>query len=254
MQNWPSARSLKELPVFVGLMGYYHRLVKGYREMARPLVDVSLVKRRCIPLVCWKGISLLRIKDCHVFGPHPHSPDLTNPFILDIDALGYGLGPVLMQDQHPISFFSHMLSSRAQQKSVYERTTDHYILCPERVLLLVGEQIYYPKWPAEPGIFTGAKDHQLRISEVGNQTARFWLWNLVLAGLENKATEALSRTPRNMVQSLQLLIPPLMELDQLCDQVQHNPVYNWSSTTFWLILPTWIFLFTKADFYTIIIW
>lgn len=48
-------------------------------------------------------------------------PDFSQPFVVKSDALGYGVGAVLMQQQRPIAYFSQVLSSRARAKSVYER-------------------------------------------------------------------------------------------------------------------------------------
>lgn len=47
-------------------------------------------------------------------------PDFTKTFIVELDASGHGLGVVLMQEQQPMAYFSHVLSPKAHLKSVYE--------------------------------------------------------------------------------------------------------------------------------------
>lgn len=46
----------------------------------------------------------------------------TKTFFVETNASGYRLGAVLMQDQRPITFFSHALNSKSTGKSVYEGT------------------------------------------------------------------------------------------------------------------------------------
>ena len=48
-------------------------------------------------------------------------PDFNEPFVLEIDASETGLGTIMSQRGHPIAFFSHALTGRAQYKLVYER-------------------------------------------------------------------------------------------------------------------------------------
>lgn len=48
-------------------------------------------------------------------------PTFSLPFILETDASGSAMGVVLMQDNHPIAFFSKQLSPQLQRVSTYVR-------------------------------------------------------------------------------------------------------------------------------------
>lgn len=47
--------------------------------------------------------------------------NFSRDFVLKVDASGDGVGAVLMQNQRPIAYFSKLLRSRLQQKSIYEK-------------------------------------------------------------------------------------------------------------------------------------
>jgi hypothetical protein len=48
-------------------------------------------------------------------------PNFSQPFILETDASGTGVGAVLMQHGHPLAFMSKSLSPRLQDLSTYEK-------------------------------------------------------------------------------------------------------------------------------------
>ena len=48
-------------------------------------------------------------------------PDFTQPFILECDATGEGIGVVLMQDRHPIAYDSRKLTQTKRLYSIYDK-------------------------------------------------------------------------------------------------------------------------------------
>ncbi|GJT16232.1 reverse transcriptase [Tanacetum coccineum] len=46
-------------------------------------------------------------------------PDFSKDFVIQTDASGSGIGAILLQDGHPISYFSKQMSLRLQQASTY---------------------------------------------------------------------------------------------------------------------------------------
>jgi hypothetical protein len=48
-------------------------------------------------------------------------PDFTQPFVIECDACGIGIGVVLSQNNHPIAYFSEALKGLALTLSTYEK-------------------------------------------------------------------------------------------------------------------------------------
>lgn len=59
-------------------------------------------------------------------------PDFSKPFVVETDASDYGIGAVLMQEGHPISYLSQPLSARNTALSTYEKECMAVLLAIEK--------------------------------------------------------------------------------------------------------------------------
>ena len=68
-------------------------------------------------------------------------PNYSKEFMVEVDASGFGIGAVLMQDSHPIAYISRTLNKQQQSLSTYEKEL-LVVVCMSRVL----RQIWMGYW------------------------------------------------------------------------------------------------------------
>ncbi|KOM42757.1 hypothetical protein LR48_Vigan05g036100 [Vigna angularis] len=117
--EWEKPKTVKALRGFLGLTGYYRRFVKDYGKIARPLTD--LLKKGSFVWTEQAEEAMLKLKKAITTAPVLILPDFNQPFHIECDASGRGIGAVLMQGKQPIAFFSKALSDGSLGKSIYEK-------------------------------------------------------------------------------------------------------------------------------------
>jgi len=117
--DWPQPTSLTQLKGFLGLTGYYRKFVKGYASIAAPLTD--LTKKDAFRWTTTTDQAFNDLKRALTSAPILRLPNFSVPFVLETNASGLGISVVLMQDGHPIAYFSQKLSSRMHKQSAYVR-------------------------------------------------------------------------------------------------------------------------------------
>ena len=100
--DWPPPKNLTHLRGFFGICSYCMRFVKEFSQLAAPLTD--LTKKGAFRWIEEAHKTFDRMEEvmstCLVLS----LPDFTQPFVLECDALGEGIGEVLMQQRHMISY------------------------------------------------------------------------------------------------------------------------------------------------------
>jgi hypothetical protein len=117
--QWPTPVSVKELWSFLGLAGYYRRFVRHFSILSKPLT--SLLKKHT--LFIWTSeheLAFQTLKSALCQSPVLALPNFSKPFTIETDASDAGVGAVLMQEGHPLAFFSKALGPKSRGLSTYE--------------------------------------------------------------------------------------------------------------------------------------
>ena len=119
IKEWTKLVNISKLRGFLGLTGYYRRFIKNYAHITAPLTNLLKKNsflwdeeaRRCFE----------ELKEVMSNALVLATPDFSKPFIIEYDASRFGIGPVLMQEGHPIAFESRKLNKRERLKSTYKK-------------------------------------------------------------------------------------------------------------------------------------
>ena len=120
----PPPDTYTKVKSFVGLVGHYRRFIKGFTNIVAPLYDLTSGENKDkksehldLPQEALEAFD--RLKAACLQDPILAFPDFGQPFLLETDASGKGLGAVLMQKQsdgryHPIAYASHIMTETEQ--------------------------------------------------------------------------------------------------------------------------------------------
>jgi len=124
IKDWPTPTSVKDIRAFLGVTGYYRRLIKSFATIASPLTKLTQkdVKFDWTP-ACQEAFVTLR--EALTTAPILAYPNSLDPYLLDCDASSYAIGSVLSQMQNGqervIAYYSRTLSKPERQYCVTRR-------------------------------------------------------------------------------------------------------------------------------------
>jgi hypothetical protein len=117
--DWPIPRSVRAVPGFLGLAGYYRKFIRGFGTIAAPLM--ALLKKDGFLWTSQTATAFDTLKTALTTAPVFQLPDFAIPFIVECDASGSGFGDVLHQGNGPIAYFSKAIAPRHASLAAYER-------------------------------------------------------------------------------------------------------------------------------------
>lgn len=194
MKLWPVPTNTTELRGFLGLTGYYRKFVKGYGTIAKPLTQ--LLQKKQFVWTSEAQQAFENLKTAMSQTPVLAIPNFDKPFCIETDAFDVGIGAVLMQEGHPVAYYSKALGINNQKLSIYEK---------EFLAITMAVERWRPYLQRVPFIIK--TDHQ-SLCSLGDQVLSTELQRKAMTklvglqftfkykkGAENKAADALPRVP-----------------------------------------------------------
>jgi hypothetical protein len=104
---------------FLGLAGYYRKFIKEFGSITTPLT--TLLRKEGFSWSVEAEAAFTALKTAVNMAPVLALSDFGQPFIVECDASTHGFDAVLLQGQHPVSFFSRPVAPRHRSLAAYER-------------------------------------------------------------------------------------------------------------------------------------
>jgi hypothetical protein len=106
--SWNAPTSVSDIQSFLGLAGYYRRFIEGFSKISKPMTEL-LKKDKMFEWTSTCETSFQELKKRLTTAPILVMPNMDKPFSIYRDAYGQGLGCVLMQDGHVVTYASRQL-------------------------------------------------------------------------------------------------------------------------------------------------
>ena len=208
VKDFPQPKNVKDIQAFLGLTGYYRRFIKNYSKIAEPLLKQIRTKQKEHGashqiewnIECQKAFT--ELKEKLINSPIMNTPNFKHPFIIELDASGYGLGAVLAQEydgqKFVIAYASRILKPAERNYSATER----------EALAIVWSTEHFRPYIEGMDIFIRTDCQALQwLKESKNVSGRLARWALQLApfhikeikhrpGASNTNADPLSRYPQ----------------------------------------------------------
>ncbi|XP_039778261.1 uncharacterized protein LOC120645545 [Panicum virgatum] len=195
VQQWPVPQNLKELRGFLGLTEYYRRFIRSYGMISRPLTQLL---KKGTPFV-WTAHTeeaFQLLKKALAEAPVLAIPDFSKTFVLESDACDYGIGAMLMQDNHPIAYLSKPLCPKNQALSTYEKECMAILLAVEKWRPYLQHKEFLIKTDHRSLLYLTEQRVHTKLQQKALLKLMDLQYKIVYKkGTSNAATDALSRVP-----------------------------------------------------------
>jgi hypothetical protein len=221
--EWPTPTTVKGVRGFLGLAGYYRKFIRNFSTIAAPLNQ--LLSKDGFKWNDMAEKAFNDLKQALTSPPVLALPDFTQPFVIECDACGVGLGAVLSQNNRPIAYYSEALKGSTLILSTYEK---------EMLAIVKSIKKWRPYLLGKP--FIVRTDQQslkyLLEQRITTPAQTRWLPKIMgydyiieyKKGVDNQAADSLSRVAE--CQFLSISTPHIDWWQKLQYEVAHDPFFT----------------------------
>lgn len=121
MTNLPKSSTVIKLRGFVELTGYYRKFVQNYGVIAQPQPLAQLLKKGKFEWSTTANEAFTKLKQAMTSTQTLALLNFNEPFTIESDALGDGIGIVLTQQGKLVAYLSRVLGVSKQSWSIYAK-------------------------------------------------------------------------------------------------------------------------------------
>jgi len=154
IQHWPTPTNVNEVRSFHGLASFYRRFVQNFSTIATPIN--AIVKKDVVFKWGQDQIKAFEtLKEKLTNAPILALPNFTKTFEIECDASNVSIEAVILQEGHPIAYFSEKIKGSYLNYSTYDKELyalvralqnwQHYIFPKEFVIHSDHESLKYLK-------------------------------------------------------------------------------------------------------------